>query len=124
PHPEGRKTTEAQYTSLRTLNIKGIYLAKDSNRDYPYGDYLAHVLGFTGIDNQGLMGLEAFYDDKLKGKRGCLSYFSDAKQRKIDRLADIYQSPVDGWHLKTTIHSKVQTIIERELDLAVSSYKP
>lgn len=123
-HPEGRKITEAQEKALRTLNMNGIYLAKDSKRHYPYDDYLAHVLGFTGIDNQGLMGLEAFYDDKLKGKRGSLSYFSDAKQRRIDRLADIYQSPVDGWHLKTTIHSKVQTIMERELDLAISTYNP
>src|SRR5699024_2476553 len=77
-HSEGRKISETQENVLRTLNMNGIYLAKDSNRHYPYGDYLAHVLGFTGIDNQGLMGLEAFYDDKLKGKRGSLSYFSDA----------------------------------------------
>src|SRR5699024_4816356 len=84
-HPERRKMSEEKENALRTLNMNGIYLAKDSKRHYPYGDYLAHVLGFTGIDNQGLMGLEAFYDDKLKGKRGSLSYFSDAKQRKIDR---------------------------------------
>lgn len=123
-HPEGRKISEEQERALRTLNLDGVYLAKDSKRHYPYGDYLSHVLGFTGIDNQGLMGLELFYDEKLQGEKGSLSYFSDAKQRRINRLADIYKSPVDGWHLKTTINNKVQTIMERELDIAVSKYNP
>src|SRR5699024_5766191 len=54
-HPEGRKLSEDQAEKLRELNLPGVYLAKDSKRFYPHDDYLAHVLGFTGIDNQGLM---------------------------------------------------------------------
>ncbi|MBP1971077.1 stage V sporulation protein D (sporulation-specific penicillin-binding protein) [Virgibacillus natechei] len=123
-HPEGRKISENQEEALRTLNTDGLYLAKDSKRHYPYDDNLAHVLGFTGIDNQGLMGLELYYDDNLSGEEGSLSYYSDAKGGRLDQLADSYTSPEDGLNLKTTIDSKVQTIIERELDLAVSQYNP
>src|SRR5690625_1544396 len=122
--PEGKKISEQQETELRTLNLPGVYLAKDSKRHYPYDDFLSHVLGFTGIDNQGLMGLELYHDDKLSGKKGSLSYYSDAKGRRLDRLADIYKPPEDGLHLKTTIDTRVQTIMEREINLAVSKYNP
>ncbi|GGJ86737.1 stage V sporulation protein D [Lentibacillus kapialis] len=123
-HPEGRKISEEQEEAFRTLNMDGIYLAKDSKRHYPFGDDLSHVLGFAGIDNQGLMGLELFYNDKLNGEEGSLSFYSDAKGKKLEQIADDYKAPTDGLNLKTTIDSKVQTIMERELDLAVSQYNP
>lgn len=122
--PEGIKISDAQEKEIRMLELEGVYLAKDSKRHYPYGDFLSHVLGFTGIDNQGLMGLELFHDEKLSGKRGSLSYYSDAKGRRLDTLADVYSPPKDGLHLKTTIDLRVQTIMERELNLAVSEYNP
>lgn len=123
-HPEGRKITEDQETILQTLNLDGVYLAKDSRRHYPNDSFLSHVLGFTGIDNQGLMGLEDYYDEQLSGKEGSLSYFSDAKGGKIPEIADIYKQPKDGLHLKTTIDLKVQTIMERELNAAEAKYNP
>lgn len=123
-HPEGRKISNEEERALRSLNAGGIYLVKDSKRHYPYGRYLAHVLGFTGIDNQGLMGLELSHDEKLRGKSGSISYFSDAKGHRINRLADIYKEAENGLHLQTTIDLKVQTIIERELDLAELKYRP
>ncbi|MGM8364225.1 stage V sporulation protein D [Virgibacillus sp. W0181] len=123
-HPEGRKITEKQESILQALNMDGVYLAKDSQRHYPNDTFLSHVLGFTGIDNQGLMGLENYYDKKLSGKEGSLSYYSDAKGGKIPEIADIYKAPQDGLNLKTTIDLKVQTIMERELNLAVSKYNP
>ncbi|MBC5635870.1 stage V sporulation protein D [Ornithinibacillus sp. BX22] len=123
-HPEGRKISEEQERAIRTLNMDGVYLAKDSSRHYPFGDDLSHVLGFAGIDNQGLMGLELYYDEMLKGKQGSLSFYSDAKGRRLDQLADVYKAPQDGYDLVTTIDSKIQTIVERELDLAVAKYNP
>ena len=122
--PQGIKISEEAEQAIRILNIPGVYLAKDSKRHYPYGTYLSHVLGFTGIDSQGLMGLEQYYDEKLNGQAGSLSFYSDAKGKRMDTLADIYSAPRDGLHLKTTIHSKVQAIMERELDLAVAKYNP
>ncbi|WP_284140903.1 MULTISPECIES: stage V sporulation protein D [unclassified Virgibacillus] len=122
--PEGIKISEEQEKAIRTLDMEGVYLAKDSKRHYPFGDDLAHVLGFTGIDNQGLMGLELYHDEKLSGEKGSLSFYSDAKGGKLKQLADVYKAPEDGLDLKTTIDSRVQTIIERELDLAVAKYNP
>ncbi|MEI3606726.1 stage V sporulation protein D [Pseudogracilibacillus sp. SE30717A] len=123
-HPKGRKISEEQEEKLQVLNLDGVYLAKDSKRHYPYGNYLSHVLGFTGIDNQGLMGLELEYDEQLKGTDGSLSYYSDAKGKQIEDSSNVYKSPKDGLHLKTTINLNVQTIMERELDLAELKYNP
>jgi len=122
--PEGIKISEEQERQIRTLNLPGVYLAKDSKRHYPNDTYLSHVLGFTGIDNQGLMGLEQYYDEQLNGEFGSLSFYSDARGNRLDTLADEYTSPKDGLHLKTTIHSEVQAIMERELDHAVLEYNP
>lgn len=123
-HPEGRKINKTQEQALQKLNFTGVYLAKDSLRYYPHGDFLSHVLGFTGIDNQGLMGLEMEYDDKLQGENGSLSYFSDAKGKQIVDSSNVYKAPKDGLHLQTTIDAKVQAIIERELTNAELKYNP
>ena len=123
-HPKGRKISASQEEKLAALNLDGVYLAKDSKRSYPNDRFLSHVLWFTGIDNQGLMGLELEYDDKLEGSEGSLNYYSDAKGRKIPDTSYNYQQPKDGLHLKTTIDLDVQTIIERELDLAEMKYQP
>ncbi|TCT26874.1 stage V sporulation protein D (sporulation-specific penicillin-binding protein) [Melghiribacillus thermohalophilus] len=123
-HPEGRKLSENQVLQIQELNMPGVYIAEDSKRNYPYDDMLAHILGFTGIDNQGLAGIELFYDDKLNGKQGSLSFFSDAKGKKLTDHAEIYKPPEDGMDLKLTIDVNVQKIIERELDLAEDKYNP
>ncbi|WP_026906023.1 stage V sporulation protein D [Paucisalibacillus globulus] len=123
-NPEGRKLSDEQVRAIRTLNIEGVYLAKDSIRHYPFGDDLSHVLGFAGIDNQGLMGLELYYDDLLNGEKGSLSFYSDAKGKRLNQLADVYSPPKDGYDLVTTIDSRINTIMERELDLAVAKYNP
>lgn len=120
----GRKITETQAESIQTLALDGVYVAKDTKRYYPNGDYLSHVLGFSGIDNQGLMGLELYYDEELKGEKGSLSFYSDAKGQRLPSLADTYQAPTDGLNMKLTIDAKVETIIERELDLAEAKYNP
>ncbi|MCP8616608.1 stage V sporulation protein D [Salirhabdus salicampi] len=123
-HPEGRKLSEEQVTKIQELNMPGVYIAEDSKRHYPHGSYLSHVLGFTGIDNQGLAGMELYYDEKLKGQKGSLSFFSDAKGKKLTDMAEYYNPPTDGLNLRLTIDERVQTIIERELNLAESKYNP
>ncbi|GAA0494986.1 stage V sporulation protein D [Salinibacillus aidingensis] len=123
-HPEGRKISEDQAIKLQELNLEGVYIAEDSKRHYPHGKYLSHVLGFTGIDNQGLAGIELYYDDKLNGKEGSLSFFSDNKGHKLKDIAENYNAPEDGLDLRLTINEDIQTIIDRELDLAESKYNP
>ncbi|EDL64756.1 penicillin-binding protein (sporulation specific penicillin-binding protein) [Bacillus sp. SG-1] len=121
---EARKISYEKAKEVRDLDLKGVYIAEDSKRYYPFGSYLSHVLGFAGIDNQGLMGLELFYDKELSGEGGSVKFFSDAKGKRMPDMADDYEAPVDGLDLKLTIDTKVQTIIERELDIAEAAYNP
>ncbi|HLR43447.1 MAG TPA: stage V sporulation protein D [Pseudogracilibacillus sp.] len=123
-HPEGRKLSEEKAKEISALQLEGVYLAKDTKRMYPYDTYLAHVLGFTGIDNQGLTGLESQYDTLLAGERGSLSYFSDAKGREVENRKQVHGKPKDGNHLQTTIDLDIQKIVERELDIANLKYNP
>ncbi len=121
---EGRKISHELSAKVRQLGLSGVYIGEDFKRYYPFGDYLSHVLGFTGIDNQGLTGLELQYDKELKGKRGSVQFFADAKHNRLEDKADEYEPPVDGLTLKLTIDSKIQTIVERELDNAEAQYNP
>ncbi|PAE26916.1 stage V sporulation protein D [Bacillus sp. 7894-2] len=122
--PQGRKISHEKAKEIRALGIEGIYIGEDSKRHYPFGNYLSHVLGFAGIDNQGLMGLELYYDEKLKGKKGSVKFYANAKGERMNDMADDYKPPVDGMDLKLTIDSKIQTIVERELDIAQAEYNP
>ncbi|WP_413380009.1 stage V sporulation protein D [Alkalihalobacillus sp. 1P02AB] len=122
--PEGRKIDKDKADEVRDLRLPGVYIAEDSKRHYPFGSYLSHVLGFAGIDNQGLTGLESYYDDYLKGEKGYVSFFATAKGNRMPNHADEYKAPSDGLDLGLTIDSRVQTIIERELDIAEAKYNP
>ncbi|MGM9986611.1 MAG: stage V sporulation protein D [Bacillaceae bacterium] len=123
-NPEGRKISHDVAKQIRALNLKGVYIAEDTKRYYPKGSYLSHVLGFAGIDNQGLNGLELYYDEQLKGEKGYVRFFADAKGQRMPNIGDQYIPPTDGLNLKLTIDDKVQAIIERELDNAQAQYNP
>lgn len=122
--PEGRKISHKLAKEIRSLSLKGVYIGEDSKRYYPYGTFLSHVLGFAGVDNQGLMGLELYYDKELNGKEGSVKFYADAKGKRMNDMSDDYKAPVDGLDLKLTIDMKIQTIVERELDIAEAKYNP
>ena len=122
-HPEGRKLSFEVADKINALNIDGIYLVKESKRNYIYGKNLCHVLGYVGIDNQGLSGLELKYNKYLTAKYGSIKYFSDAKGNKL-KLNEIYEKPTDGLNLQLTINNKIQQSVERELNNAVTKYNP
>jgi stage V sporulation protein D (sporulation-specific penicillin-binding protein) len=122
--PSGRKISSEKAYQIRKLNVPGVFIGEDSKRYYPFGSYLSHVLGFVGIDNQGLMGLELYYNKKLSGGRGRVSFYSDAKGDRIPSLSDDYEPAKNGLNLKLTIDSKIQSIVERELDIAEAKYNP
>lgn len=122
--PEGRKISHEKAKEIRKLNLEGVYIAEDSKRHYPHGNFLSHVLGFAGAYNQGLMGLELYYDKELSGKEGYVKFYASAKGERMNDMADDYEPPIDGLTLKLTIDAKIQTIVERELDLAEALYDP
>jgi stage V sporulation protein D (sporulation-specific penicillin-binding protein) len=121
---EGRKISHEKAKEIRALGLEGVYIGEDSKRHYPFGSYLSHVLGFSGVDNQGLMGLELYYDKELSGERGSVKFYANAKGERMNDMADDYEHPVDGLDLKLTIDTKIQTIMERELDIAEATYNP
>jgi stage V sporulation protein D (sporulation-specific penicillin-binding protein) len=121
---EGRKISHEKAKEIRALGLEGVYIGEDSKRHYPFGSYLSHVLGFAGVDNQGLMGLELYYDKELSGEKGSVKFYANARGERMNDMADDYEHPVDGLDLKLTIDTKIQTIIERELDIAEATYNP
>ena len=122
-HPEGRRLSYEIADKINSLKLDGVYLIKESKRNYVYDKNLSHVLGFVGIDNQGLSGLELKYDKYLTGEYGSIKYFSDAKGNKL-KLSEIYEQPQNGMDLVLTIDNNIQLSVERELNNAVSKYNP
>lgn len=122
--PGGKKISVEKAKKIQELNLPGIYLAGDTKRFYPNGTMAAHILGFTGIDNQGLTGLEKIYDPFLNGTKGHISYPSDAKGRVMPGGSEDYVAPVNGMDMYLTLDSTIQSFIERELDQAVVAYQP
>ncbi len=122
-HPEGRRLDYDTADKINSLNLDGVYLLKEAKRNYVYDSYLSHVIGFVGIDNQGLSGLELQYDSYLKGENGSIKYYSDAKGNRL-KIAEIYQKPQSGINMMLTIDYRIQASLERELDNIVSKYHP
>ena len=122
-HPEGRRLSYNVAEKIAALKLDGVYLVKEAKRYYPYGNMLSHSLGYVGIDNQGLSGLELQYDKYLTGKSGAIKYFSDAKGNKLN-LSDIYVEPQDGMNISLTIDINIQKSLERELDNVVDMFSP
>ena len=122
-HPEGRRLDYETADKIESYKYEGVYLVKESKRYYPYGTTLSHVLGYVGIDNQGLGGIELIYDKYLTGENGAIKYFSDAKGNKIN-LSEIYLEPASGMNITLTIDINIQLSLERELNNVESTLKP
>ena len=122
-HPEGRKLSFEIADKIEKLKLPGVYLLKEAKRNYLYGSMLSQTLGFVGVDNQGLSGLELMYDKYLTGAYGAIKYYSDAKGKKLE-LSEVYVKPTDGINMTLTINLEIQEALERELSNAVSKYDP
>ena len=120
-HPEGRRLSYDIADKINSLNYDGVYLVKESKRYYPYNNLMSHILGFVGIDNQGLSGLELQYDTYLTGEAGAIQYYSDAKGNKLN-LSEVYVAPEDGMDVYLTIDFEIQSSVERELNNAMTKY--
>ncbi|MTH06600.1 stage V sporulation protein D [Turicibacter sanguinis] len=122
--PEGRKLSNEQVVAIQEANLDGVYLVNDVKRSYPYGSLLAQTIGFTGIDNQGITGLEYVYNDYLMGANGVWQYFSDAKGNPLPQFSDSYSPASRGLDIELTIDLHLQQILDREFDNAVAKYDP
>ncbi|WP_027414489.1 stage V sporulation protein D [Aneurinibacillus terranovensis] len=122
--PGGRRVSQAVADQVLALNLPGIHVVEDSRRFYPRGAFASHILGFTGVDNQGLTGVEKVYDKKLMGTDGHISFYTNAKGEMMPGLSEEFTPPKDGLDLHLTIDANIQTILERELDQAMTVYQP
>ena len=120
-HPEGRRLSYDQADKIDDYHYKGVYLVKESKRVYPFNKLLCHTLGYVGIDNQGLSGLELQYDESLTGAYGSIQYYSDAKGNNLS-LKENYVEPTNGMNIELTVNYDIQSSVERELDNAMEKY--
>jgi cell division protein FtsI (penicillin-binding protein 3) len=111
-----RKVDNAASARVRALNLKGIYFQKESKRFYPKHELAAQVLGYVGLDDEGLGGVEREFEAKLTGKPGRMLITMDNRRRWLGRVE---KNPEPGENVVLTIDEKIQYIAERELARAI-----
>jgi len=117
-----RKVSPDIERSIRQLNIKGVGFIKEPKRRYPNGTLASHVIGFVGVDDDGLEGVELLLDEVLKGTIGWRYTIRDAKKREVPGYEYREIPPADGNDAILTIDNVVQAFAERELDKAVNKF--
>ncbi len=98
---------------IRALHMKGVKVDEDYKRYYPYGTLASKILGFTGSDNQGILGLEVEYDDLLQGTNGTILTPTDASGVELTEEAETRVEPVAGKNLYLTLDSDVQSFAQQ-----------
>ena len=100
--------------SIRKMELDGVKIDEDYKRYYPYETLASHVLGFTGSDNQGILGLEVSYDDILMGENGNILTFTDSRGIEVVGLGQQRQEPVPGDNLVTSLDINIQQYITQK----------
>lgn len=98
---------------IRNYGLEGVKVDEDYRRYYPYGALASKVLGFTGADNQGIIGLEVKYEEILQGTPGKILTTTDARGVEIDQLGEKREQPVPGKNLKTSLDVDLQEFAQQ-----------
>lgn len=116
-----RRITEEQSRALAGLDLKGVFTVRESDRRYPYGELAAPVIGFVGTDGIGLDGVEAMYDNRLRGEAWRMSVERDASGNVFlnNGLSDLHT--FQGGSLRLTIDAQIQSIAEQALAEGVAA---
>ena len=112
------KTDELRKWMEENNIMTGVNIDEDTKRYYPYNNLASQIIGFCGSDNQGLDGIEAKYEEELKGTKGSIQRHADAKGGEIGEEGENYISAVDGNDLVLTIDLTIQSIVEKYLEEA------
>jgi cell division protein FtsI (penicillin-binding protein 3) len=115
-----RKVDAETSERIRALGLKGVYQQKEPKRFYPKRELAAQVLGYVGLDDEGLGGIEREFDDDLRGHSGKMMVTRDARGARLGRTE---QQPEPGSNVVLTIDEKIQYIAEREIDRAMEETK-
>jgi len=116
-----RGITPGQREAIEKLNLEGVEFLKETRRFYPQGEIGAHVIGFAGLDSQGLEGVELKYDDFIKGEPGYILISKDALGRSLTPEDPRARRSEEGCEIVLTIDKNIQYIAERELKKAVQA---
>jgi len=111
-----RRTDADTAQRIRALNLRGIYFQKEAKRFYPKGDLAAQIIGYVGMDDSGLSGIEREFDDELRGQPGEMLISVDARRKWF---GSVEKQPESGHNVVLTIDQEIQYIAERELDAAM-----
>ena len=115
---EKEKTDELRKWMEENNIESGINIDEDTKRYYPYNNLAAQFIGFCGSDNQGLDGIEAKYNDILKGQNGRIEKVTDAKGGEIENSSEEYVAAIDGKDIVLSIDMTIQSIAEKYLENA------
>ncbi len=109
------KTNVAKETgdAIRAYGLSGVKVDEDYKRYYPYGTLASKVLGFTGADNQGILGLEVKYDEYLQGTNGKILTLTDARGIEIENAGESRLEPVNGYDLCLSLDYNIQMYCEQ-----------
>ena len=118
-----RKVSPETSQAIRELALPGIVFTPEGKRYYPNGTLASQLLGFVGMD-EGLAGLESYYEKYLQGKEGYLLFPSDNLGRQIPHEVKRFVHPKEGMDLHLTIDETIQYIVERELARAMIEFQP
>ena len=99
---------------IREMNLAGVMIDEDYKRYYPYDTLASHVLGFTGSDNQGIVGLEVYYDDLLMGEAGSINTLTNARGEEVKNRAERRVEGTAGQNLVTSIDINIQQYITQK----------
>lgn len=99
---------------IRAMNLAGVMIDEDYKRYYPYSTLASHVLGFTGSDNQGIVGLEVYYDDLLMGENGSINTVTNARGIEVENMAERRVEGTAGQNLVTSIDINIQQYITQK----------
>jgi cell division protein FtsI (penicillin-binding protein 3) len=107
-----RQVSPAESRRIADLQLEGVGFLKEDRRFYPNKEMAAQLLGFVGVDNKGLAGIEAAYDSQIRGEQGRLFFQTDARRHAFGRLE---RPPTAGASVELTIDEYLQHVAEREL---------
>ena len=104
---------------IRAYDLPGVKVDEDYKRYYPYGDLGSKVLGFTGSDNQGIIGLEVVYEEYLQGEAGMILTTTDAKGIEVETAGERRIEPVDGYSLQISMDVNIQSYAQQLAEQAM-----
>lgn len=118
-----RQLPDSKVDKVRLLNIEGLNFREEGRRFYPQNELASHIIGFVGIDDIGLEGIEKKYDAYMRRTTSMVSIKKDCKGRDLEPNNSSYNRPDPGYDLTLTLDTVIQSIVERELQLACDQWK-